>query len=102
MDPREVANHRVVIGYPKAHLVLTLVLFNLPLKVMDPSAFLSTDRTEISGMLDKICACPNRALLSVGFIPWVMVDAVEHILTHAKICMFCSRDKILHLCCRLH
>ena len=81
MDPTEAVNHLVAIGFLKARLVIAAVVSSLPLKVMDQKGFLSMDLIEISVMLDKVCACPNRARLSVAFIPWEMAVVVEHMLS---------------------
>jgi hypothetical protein len=77
MGPTEVVNHLVAIGFLRDLSVIAPVVFNLPLKVMDQKGFLSMDRTEISVMSDKVCACLNRAHLSVGFIRSEMVDVVD-------------------------
>ena len=84
MGPTEVVNHLAVIGSLRGLLVIALVVFSLPLKVMDPSAFLSMDLIEISVMSDKVCACPNRAPLSAVFIPWEMAAVVEHMFSRFR------------------
>ena len=77
MGPIVAVNLLVGTGYLKGRLVIALMGFSLPLKVTDPSDFLSTDLIETLVMLDKIGACPNKAPLSAGFILSEMADVAE-------------------------